>query len=209
MRTVQIWFYRHAFGQHLLYFRHALLQFARDHVGIGAFQHHGDAAHAFTLTVDSHGSETLGRTETNGSHVAHVDGDAATVGDDDAPDVFEIMYHTLRTDVVGSVFLFDIAAARVLVVAAQRLEHVADSDIERVEGIGIYGDLVLFQMSAETVDFHNARYSRQLPLHNPVLDGAQVHVVVLVFVFRVNFQNVLINFTQTRGDRHHLGHSQV
>ena len=209
LRAVQIGVDGDPFGQHLLDFLHARLQLAGDHVGVGPLEHHGDAADTLALAVARHGAEALGRAELHGAHVAHVNRDAAAVGHHDAADVVERRNHTLGADVVGAVDLLDVAAARVFVVAAQRLEDVADGDVERVEGVGVDGHLILLEVASEAVDFDDSRDARQLALDNPVLDGAQLHGVVALLVARLDVERILVDFAQTRGDGHHLGGAQL
>lgn len=209
LRAVQIGADGDPFGQHLLDFGHPILQLPGHHVGVGALEHHGDAADAFALAVACHGAEALGRPELHGGHVADVDRDAAAVGHDDLADVVERRDHAFRADVVGAVHLFDVAAARVLVVAAQGLEDVADGDVERVERIGIDRHLILLEVAAEAVDLDDSGDSRQLPLDDPVLDRAQLHRVVAILVAGRDVERILVDLAQTRGDGHHLGRSQL
>ncbi len=98
--------------------------------------------------------------------------DASAVRNHDAFDVFRIAYHTFRTDIVSTVHLLDITSAGILVVAAQGGIDVADGNVQRIEGIRVDRHLVLFQVAAETVNLHNPRNTRKLPLHNPVLNRA-------------------------------------
>ena len=208
-RAVQIRLNRHPFGQHLLHLGHPLLQLLGHHVGIGPFEHHGNTAHTLTLAVLGHGTEALGGSELHPADVADVYRYAAPVGHHNLLHIFQVVNHTFRADIVGPVHLLDIAAAGILVVAAQGLEHLADSDVERIEGIGIDRHLVLFQITAEAVDFDDTGNTRELPLHNPVLNGAQLHGVVTVFIARRHFEYILINLAQSGGDRHQLGRSQL
>ena len=207
-RAVQVGLYRHAFGQHLLYLGHPFLQFFGHHIGVGALEHHGDAAHTLAFAVLGHGSEAFGRAELYPADVADVYRYAATVGHHNLLHVVQVVDHTFRADVIGAVYLFDVAAARILVVAAQGLEHLADGDVQRVKGVGVYSYLILFQVSAEAVDFHNAGDARKLSFHNPVLDGAQLHGVVAVLVARSHLEYILVDLAQTGRDGHQFGRTQ-
>ena len=209
LRAVQVGTDGDPFGQHLLDLCHAALQLPGYHVGVCPLEHHGDAAHAFALAVARHGAEAFCRAEFHRSDVAHVDRYAAAVGHDDVPDVVERRDHAFGADVVGAVHLFDVAAAGVLVVAAQRLEDVADGDVERIERIGIDRHLVLFEVAAEAVDLDDSRDARQLALDDPVLDRTQFHGVIPLFVTRGNVERVLVDLAQSRGDGHHFGGSQL
>ena len=138
-----------------------------------------------------------------------MDRDAAAVGHHDALNVAEAADHTLRADVIGPVHLLDVATARVLIVTVQRLKQFADGDVERAQGIRIDRHLVLLQVAPEAVDLHNARDARELPLHDPILNRAQLHRVVLIGVGRIHLQGILINLAQTGRDRHQLGRAQL
>ena len=62
----------------------------------------------------------------------------------------------------------------------------------------------MFQVAAETVDFYDTRYAGQLAFHHPILNGAEFHSIVLLFVTGGYFQYVLVDFSESGGDRHHL-----
>ena len=191
-----------------MYLGHPFFQFLGHHVGIRAFEHHGNAAHALAFAVLGHGTEAFGRTELHAADVADVYRYAAAVGHHNLLHVVQVVDHAFRTDVVGTVHLFDVAAARILVVSAQGFEHFTDGDVQRIESIGIDGYFILFQVTSETVDLHDAGNARKLPFHNPVLDGAQLHGVISVFISRSHFEDVLIDFAQTGGDGHQFGRTQ-
>ena len=69
----------------------------------------------------------------------------------------QIIDHTFRTDVIRPVYLFYIASSCVLVVAAQRIEHITDGDVQRIQGIWVDSYLILLQVTSEAVNFHNTR----------------------------------------------------
>ena len=156
-RTVQVGLYADTLGQHLLYLGHPLLQFLGHHIGVGSFQHHGDTSHALTFSILGHGSETLGSAIAYFSDVAHMHGNPAPVGHDNLLNIFQVGNHTFRADVIRPVHLFYIASSGILVVAAQRIEHITDGDVQRIQGIRVDGHLILFQVTSETVDFHDTR----------------------------------------------------
>ena len=187
---------------------HTFLQVGGDDVGIGALEHHSNAAHTFSLAVDGHGAEALGRPEAYAANVADVHGHAATVGHHDAADVLGALYHTLRPYIIGTALLLNITGTCVLVVAAQRLEHVANGELHGGKHFGVDGYFILLEIAAETVDLHNARYACKAAAHYPILNGAQFHDVVLAFVFIVDTQYVLVDFAQARSDGHHFGRAQ-
>ena len=66
----------------------------------------------------------------------------------------------------------------------------------------------MFQIAAETVDFYNARNAGQLALYHPVLNGAELHCVILLFVTGSYLQYILVNLSQSGGDGHHFRCSQ-
>ena len=135
--------------------------------------------------------------------------DTSTIGHDNLFNVFQVGNHTFRTDVIGTVHLFYIATSGILVIAAQCIVHIADGNIERIQGIRVNSHFILLQVSSETVDFHNARNTRKLSFHNPVLNGTQLHGIILVLIFRGHFQYILVDFTQTGSNGHHLRHTQL
>ena len=75
--------------------------------------------------------------------------------------------------------------------------------------MGFDGHFVLFEIAAKAADFDDAGDAGKLPLHDPVLDGAQFHGIVLLFVARLNAQHVLVYFPQAGGDGHQLGLAQA
>ena len=208
-RTVQIGAYRNALGQHLLYLLHAGLELFGYDIGICALEHHGYAADTLALAVACHGAETFCRSELDGPDVADVYGYAAAVCNDYLADVVQRGDHTLGTYVVCAVDLLDIAAARILVVAAQGIEYVAYGYVERVERVGIHGDLILLEIAAEAVYLDYAGYARQLALDDPVLYGTQLHGVVFVLISGSHVERILVYLAQTGGYGHHLGHAEL
>ncbi|CDE62390.1 putative uncharacterized protein [Parabacteroides sp. CAG:409] len=207
-RAVQIRLDMNTFGQHLLYFLHPLFQFLGDNIGIGSFQHHGNSAHAFAFAVFRHGTKAFGSTETDFPDIADMNRNAAPVGYHDLLNIFQLSDHTFRTDVVGTIHLLDVTSPRVLVVPTQGFEYFADRDIERVKRIRIDRHLILLQITTEAIDLNNPRNTRQLALHNPILNRAQFHRVILLLISRIHLQYILINFTQTGGYRHQFRCSQ-
>ena len=136
-------------------------------------------------------------------------GNAATVSHHNLFNILQVGNHTFRTDIIGTVHLFYIATSGILVVTAQSLEHIPDGDVERIQCIRVNRNLILFQVPSETVDLHNARNTRKLTFHNPVLNSTQLHGIVLLFISRSYFQHILINFSQTGGNRHHFRYAEI
>ena len=205
LRAVQVGTDGDPFGQHLLDLCQAALQLPGYHVGVCPLSIMAMPPTHSPLPSRVMAPKRFCRAEFHRSDVAHVDRYAAAVGHDDVPDVVERRDHAFGADVVGAVHLFDVAAAGVLVVAAQRLEDVADGDVERIERIGIDRHLVLFEVAAEAVDLDDSRDARQLALDDPVLDRTQFHGVIPLFVTRGNVERVLVDLAQSRGDGHHFG----
>ena len=191
-----------ALWQHTLHFLYPLFEHLSHHIGVGPLEHHGYAADAFALAVHRHCTKTLGRTKGHPTDVADVHWHTATIGDDNLLDVLSARNHTLRAYVVGLAALFDIAAASVLVVLFERIKNIGDSQVQGWEHIGVYGNLILLHIAAETVYLHNTGYARELAFHNPVLYGAQFHGIILVLVGIVHPQYVLVYLSQPRRDRH-------
>ena len=116
--------------------------------------------------------------------------------------------HPLRPYIISFFIFFDIAAPGVLIVLCKRLVHISDCNIKRKKCRRIYRYFVLFYIAAKTVYLYNPGDTGQLSLNNPVLNGTQLHSIVLVFEFRIRLESVLVNFTQSRCDRHELGNTQ-
>ena len=207
-RTVQIRFNTDTFRQYLLYFLHPFLQLSGHYIGIGPFKHHGNAAHTLSFTVHRHGTEALGRAKPHCSDITYMNGNPVTVGYDYLFNILNTVYHTLGTNIISTVHLFYIAASGVLIILVQSFKNLSDCDIQREKDIRVYRYLILFQIAAETIDFHNARNAGQLPLHNPILNGAKLHRIILVFISRSHFQHILINFAKPRSNGHQLGCTQ-
>ena len=144
----------------MLYLFHPFFQFLRHYIGVGAFQHHGNSAYAFALSVHRHRTETFRCAEADSAYVTDVYGNPVPVGYHDLFNVFDARDHPFRTDVISTPCFLDVASARILVVAAQCFEHFADGDVQRKQGVGVYRHFVLFQITSETVYFHDARYAR-------------------------------------------------
>lgn len=160
------------------------------------------------LSVARHGAETLCRAETDRPDVVDMDGDAAAVCDHDTFDVFQARNHAFGTDVIGAVHLFDVAAARVLIIAVEGFIYVADRNAERIERIGIDRHFVLLEVTAETVDLDNARNARQLSFDDPVLNRAKLHRIVSLLASGRHVERILVYFTQSGRNGHHFGHAQ-
>ena len=207
-RTVQIRFDADTFRQYLLYLFHPFLQLSDHYIGIGSFKHHGNAPHTFPLTVHRHGAEAFGCAKPHSPDITYVDGNSVTVGHNYLFNVLDTVYHTLGTNIISAVHLFYIAAAGVLIVLVQSFKHFSDCDIQREKDIRVYRHLVLLEIAAETIDFHNARNAGQLPLHNPILNGTKLHCVIFVFVSRSYFQDILIYFAKACSNGHQLGGTQ-
>ena len=91
-----------------------------------------------------------------------------------------------------------------MVVLGEGVIDISYGQLQGGQQFGVNGYLVLLEITAKTVDFHNALYSRQLAFDNPVLDSTQFHGIILVLVLFIYFQYILVDFTQTGGYRHHL-----
>ena len=203
-RTVQVRLNADALGQHLLYLFYPFPKFGSDNIGISPFQHHGNATHTLPFPIDGHGSKALGTSETYISHITYVYGDTVTVCHYNVFYILQAAYHSFRTDIIGSVHFLDVTATRILIVTIQRFEHFPDGDIERVECIRIHCYLILLQVTTETINFHDTGNTGQLPFHDPILNGAQLHRIVFVLIAGCHLQRILVNFTQPSGNRHQL-----
>ena len=206
--TIQIRFYTNTFRQHFLYPFDPCLQFLGHDIGVRTLQHHGDTAHALSLAILCHGSKTLGGTKANRADIAYMNRYPSTVRDHDALDVLYLADHSLATDVVSLIDFLDITAARILVIPVERLEHLADRNIQGIKGIRIYRHLILFQIAAKAIDLHDTRYTAQLPFHDPVLNGTEFHGVVFLLITGLHAQYILINLAQAGRDRHQLRRTQ-
>ena len=130
------------------------------------------------------------------------------VGHNNLLDILDFRNHALRADIVCPAFFLDIAGSCVLVVLAECLKHVANGQLLGSQHIWVDGYLILFEVASETVYFYNARNTRQLPAHNPVLNGAQLHGIIFLGVCLIHLQYILVDFPQTCSDGHHLGCTQ-
>src|SRR5688572_32102770 len=50
----------------------------------------------------------------------------------------------------------------------------------------------------------NTRNAQQLPAHNPILDAAQLHRIIFVFITFFWLDDILIDLTQAGGERRKL-----
>ena len=203
--AIEIRLYAHTLGQYFLHLCHAILEGFGHHIGISAFEHHGYSAHALASAVHCHRTEAFCRAEAHTTYIADVNGHTATVCHHYFFYVLHLAYHTLRADIIGFAHLLDVAGSGVLIVFAQGLKHVAYGDLQCRECIGVDGYLILLEVTAETVNLHNAGYARELALHYPILDSAQLHSIVFILIFFVYFEHILIYLAQTGGDRHQFG----
>ena len=120
----------------------------------------------------------------------------------------QIIDHTFRTDVVGTIDFFYITTTCILVITTQSFEYFTNSNIQRIKSIRIDSYFVLLQITAKTVDFDNTGNARKLSFYNPVLNSTQLHSVVTVFIAWSYFKHILVNFTQTSSNRHQLRSTQ-
>ena len=207
-RTVQVRFHADPFGQHFLHGSYPLLQFTGHHIRVGPFQHHCDTSHTFSFTVLGHGTEALRRTKLHLTDIAHMHRNTTAVGYHHLLDVADILNHTLRADVISLFRFLNVTATRILVVPVQCREYLPNRNVQREQGVRIDRHLILLQITSETVDFHNSRNTRQLPSYNPVLDGTQLHGIIPVLITGSHLQHILINLSQSGGNRHQLGRTQ-
>ena len=125
-----------------------------------------------------------------------MDRNAVTVGHNNAFNVLQTANHTLGTYIIGTVHLFNIASTGVLVIAAHRLEDFTNSYIQRIKSIRVNRHFILFQVSPETVNLYNTGNAGQLAFHNPILDSAQFHRIILIPISGSHIERVLIDFAQ-------------
>ena len=188
----------------MLYLFYPFLKFLSHDICVGSFQHHGNSTDTFTFAIFCHSTETLGRTESDNSYIADVYRNSISVGNHNLFDILDPGNHTFRPDIVGILHFLNVASTCVLIVTAKCFEHFTNSNIQREQGIRVYGYFILFQITAETIDFYNTGYTGQLALHHPVLNGTEFHCIIFLLISGSHFQYVLVNFSQSGSDRHHL-----
>ena len=115
------------------------------------------------------------------------------------------MSQPLGADIVGRGTAVDVGPARVLVALADGLVHLVHGHPGRLQALGVQGYFVLFEQPAKAAHVGHAGRTQQLPPHYPVLNGAQLAGVVLLFVARLGPHQVLVDLAQAGGNRRQLG----
>ena len=202
LRAVEEGPYLDAWGQRLLDGGDAVFH-GRHHLGrVGSLEHHDRAAHGLAAVLGEGTVAHLCPEAHIVGHVAHEHGHAALLLHHDVADVVETLHQSLATDEVGRMVLLDIGPAGVHIVLVQGLHHLADGGPQGKEALGVERHLILLDAPAEGVDLHHAGNHRQLSLHYPVLDGAQLLRRVARGVAR--HEGVLIDLAQSGGDGAYL-----
>ena len=75
------------------------------------------------------------RTEADNSYITDMYRNPIPVGHYNLFNILDAGNHTFRPDIVGILYLLNVASAGILVVAAKCFEHLADSDIQRKQGV--------------------------------------------------------------------------
>ena len=97
------------------------------------------------------------------------------IGDHDSANVVEIGDQSFAPNEKLLAGLLDVGAARVGIVALDRLEHVTQRYIEGGQSRRVELDLVCFQLTAEGVDLDYARDRAELVRDVPVERAPQLH----------------------------------
>ena len=194
----------YALGQGGLNLDHPLPHPFGDRGGVGPPQHHDPAAHGL-LPVADQGAVAGGRAVTYLGHVLDQDRHACAHVDHQLTDVLQVLQDAVGADVVDQGVLFDVGPAGILVVVLQHREQVGNGHAHGLEQVGVYGHLVLLEVAAHGVDLHHPLDAGKLAADDPVLNGAQLHGAVAVFVALLGHHHVLVNFPQPGGDGGHLG----
>ncbi len=103
----------------------------------------------------------------------------------------------------------DISATRILVVLFQGLKHIGNAEIHAAEFLRIEGYLILLKIAAKAGHVGHALHTQHLPAYDPVLDGAQLHGRVFIFISLFGVNDVLEYFAQAGGYRRQLGRSHA
>ena len=202
LRAVEKRLDAYAGRQGALHLGEALLHTVDHLVRVLPLEHHYRAAHGLVAVLCERAVAHLRAIVDIIGSVAHGDGHTALVLHHDAANVIEALHHALAADETGLMILLDVGSARVEVVAPEGLYQVTYGDMHGVEMPGREGYLILLHAAAEGVDLHHARYHAQLPLHCPVLYGAQL----LRRILRgVGLERVLQYLAEPRADGPHLG----
>ncbi len=189
-----------ACGQQFFDFDHFLPQPLGDFAAVFAQQHEAQAEHDFAFSVGRDGAGGNLVADFDVGHVADADRLALEVFDDDVGDFGLIGDQAHALNQLDLAAARQIAAADVGVIAAQGQRDVVERQVEFGQQGGVEQDVILFFVAAPTVHFGHAGNAAQMSPHQPVLDRAQLGQVVTVA-----FEQIVINFAHSAGDRPELG----
>jgi hypothetical protein len=169
-------------GFHAIDYGQGILTLANDH----------DAGDHFAVAIEIGHAAAHVRTERDGSHVAHADGDAG--GADGERDVFEIGGGFCVTAAAHHVLAageFDQAAADIVVAAAHGGDHFRNRHAVSGQAVGVYLDLILANETAERGDFGDSGDRLEMIAEIPILDGAELGQVRAGLEARATDQSIL------------------
>ena len=177
--------------------------------GVGAFEHHDLSHNFFAFAVGRDGTETWSMPVAHFRNIFDFNGNSVPDRNHRIADIVQIFHQSFAANEIGLVIFFDVCPAGIAVVFFKGFKYFRNTYTHGFQLGRIDGHFVLLQKSAPGVDFHHARYARQIPLDNPVLNGAQIRGGITVFVAGFHIQDVLINFSQSGGNRPHFGRSEA
>ncbi len=196
--------YHHAFGQALLYLRHAMLHVLYHLLEVLAFQHDGYTRHHFALSVARHRTEACGVAISHVCHVAHPDRCARYVFHGDVSNVVERLCHANATNVVLVGVLLDVASSRVGIVLLYSVEHFGNAYAVGVKAVGAQRHLVLLHITSPAAHLCHARRAGELFPYDPVLYSSQVGEAVFVLISLFRPHGVMVYLAKARGYGSHL-----
>ena len=197
----------HAFRQHLLDLLHLLLEAVDHDAPVLAREQIDDGGDGLAASVTGGGALTDHGGEADGAHVPHVDrGAARSRLEDHGLQVLKLADQAhAANDAKLAVGLLDVAAARIEVVAADRLEDLVQGDAPGLQPVGVELHLVGLQLASQGVHLDHARHALEPAGNFPVEDGPQLHEGSRFGAIRSITQLELVDLPQAGCDRPHLG----
>ena len=172
-------------------------QVCGDGVAVLAHQHEREPEHDLPLAPGRDRAATDLRADLDRGHVPHTHGGSISRGDHDVSDLLNRADAGDAPDDAGLARTGDLASTDVGVVALERLDQVAQREVELDERRGVGHNVELPLQASPGVDLGHAGDLPQLRLDDPVVQGPQV----LDRTIRVGrAHDVVKDLAQSRGD---------
>ena len=179
-------------------------------VGVRAFHHHHNCTRNFAFAVVRHGTVANGFSVLNGSDIFNQNWcSVGKIFHDNIFDIRNFSNQTFGSNEQNTRTFFNISAACILVVFGKCVENFGHRNAHRLQLGRIYGDFILLQIATKTRNIGNTFRSHKLSANYPILNSSELHRVITVFVTFFWTNNILVNFSQTCGNRRHLWSSQT